>query len=268
MHVDVVDSLQPPAILLTWDDPWLTGESFGPCLFEARLGVLCIASRVEPGPGVEALEQLAVYVIERMRADAYSWPQASSQIPRAFEIGGITYLGAVIGYSVHCQPRREGSLMQSPTPLILDDASIKIGADGSDGHAQGAGLLGQPHRARARHLGDDGGHDVRLGRLPGTTKWSLIATLYQSFDADATEDVLAPRSRSATRSLSRWSATSRSRSRPTIRPGRARCSRSPTRRSTATLAMPRRSSWSGRWSKARPSETPTVAAASASSKSS
>ena len=101
VHVDVVDSLTPPALVLMWDDPWLSVQTFGPMAqYEAQFTVLAIASRIEPGPGITTLEKLAVYTISRLMGDDYQWPQASSQAPRLFEIGGLPYLGARITYRV------------------------------------------------------------------------------------------------------------------------------------------------------------------------
>lgn len=102
VHVDVVDSLTPPALVLVWDDPWLTVQTMGGRMaqYEAQLTVLAVASRIEPGPGISVLEKLAVYTISRLMADDYPWPQASSQAPRLFEIGGLPYLGARITYRV------------------------------------------------------------------------------------------------------------------------------------------------------------------------
>jgi hypothetical protein len=104
--VDVVDALTPPAIMLLWDDPWLqpggsAGPVMGPCLWSARLLVLCVAGRLEPGPGVAELERLISYVVTRLRDDlAYTWPVASALAPRVFDIGGVPYLGARVTYSV------------------------------------------------------------------------------------------------------------------------------------------------------------------------
>jgi hypothetical protein len=78
-----------------------------------------------------------------------------------------------------------------PNPLILDDASIKISTDNT--------------RPNLKELACSANHvelspDVSITTLdtmcgsadyPGTVKWSLIATLYQSFDVDAVEDVLS-----------------------------------------------------------------------------
>ena len=103
--VNLVDAVQPPALMLDWDDPWLTvgldgRPVMGPCTWEASLSVICFGSRVEPGPGVEQLEQLVTYTINRLRADDYPWPVATVQSPRVFTIANIPLLGARVGYRV------------------------------------------------------------------------------------------------------------------------------------------------------------------------
>jgi hypothetical protein len=105
VHVDVVDSLTPPALLLVWDDPWLVPGTVASMNghYDAQFVVLCVAARLEPGPGVETLEQLVDYTIDRLHADANTWPQASAQAPRVFDIGGVPYLGARLVYRVPVQ---------------------------------------------------------------------------------------------------------------------------------------------------------------------
>lgn len=100
VHLDVVDAVDPPVILLVWEDPWLTPDSFGPCRFEANLAVLCIAARLEPGPGVQTLEEMVAFVVERLRADTYGWPQASSRAPRVLSFANVNYLAARVVYRV------------------------------------------------------------------------------------------------------------------------------------------------------------------------
>jgi hypothetical protein len=74
--------------------------------------------------------------------------------------------------------------MAQPRPLILDDADLQID--------------GQTLACVTTHL--ELNPDVSVVTLtslcgevdyPGTVKWSLVATLYQSFDAQATEEVLS-----------------------------------------------------------------------------
>jgi hypothetical protein len=98
--VDVVDAVSPPALMLLWDDPWLEPRTVGRGFWDARLLVLCIASRVEPGPGMAKLEELASYVVGRLRDDSYQWPTAAFQAPRVFTINNVPLLGARISYSV------------------------------------------------------------------------------------------------------------------------------------------------------------------------
>lgn len=78
-----------------------------------------------------------------------------------------------------------------PMPLILDNASIKISTDGTT-----VGLTELACLASHVELAPDVAVttlDTFCGSrdYPGNVKWSLIASLYQSFDVDATEDVLS-----------------------------------------------------------------------------
>jgi hypothetical protein len=78
-----------------------------------------------------------------------------------------------------------------PQPLILDDASLKISDDGTT-----AGLTELACVATHIELSPDVSVttvDTFCGSTdyPGVVKWSLIATLVQSFDPAATEEVLS-----------------------------------------------------------------------------
>ena len=96
--VDLVDSVDPPAIMLLWADPWLEPQTAGTGFWFARLDAFCIAARVDPGPGVAMLESLVSHTIARMRADEYPWPAATLQAPRVFTIAGVPLLGARVSY--------------------------------------------------------------------------------------------------------------------------------------------------------------------------
>ena len=104
VHTDVVDAVTPPALMLLWADPWLNRNVVGARTmsgyWDAWLEVLCIASRVEPGPGMTKLEELVSFVIARLQADTYTWPPETFYSPRRFDIGGITYLGARMIFKV------------------------------------------------------------------------------------------------------------------------------------------------------------------------
>jgi len=78
-----------------------------------------------------------------------------------------------------------------PQPLILTNASLKISTDDTTANLQELACL-------TNHI--EVSPDVSVTTLdtmcgsrdyPGTVKWALIATIYQSFDPDATEDTLS-----------------------------------------------------------------------------
>jgi hypothetical protein len=78
-----------------------------------------------------------------------------------------------------------------PNILILDDASLKISEDATP-------TLLKELACAANHVElapdtETTTVDTFCGSIdyPGTTKWNLVATLYQSFDVDATEDILS-----------------------------------------------------------------------------
>lgn len=93
--VDLVDSLEPPALMLGWGDPWLEPAQTS-CLRQGRLVVTAVAGRLVPGAGVETLENLIDYTLKRLAADVGAWPDDGVSPPRVFIIGNINYLAARI----------------------------------------------------------------------------------------------------------------------------------------------------------------------------
>jgi SAP domain len=81
--------------------------------------------------------------------------------------------------------------MPIPTPLIMNDASLKISTDATTVNLKELGCS-----ASHIELAPDTSVttiDTMCGSVdyPGVTKWSLVATLIQSFDVDAAEQVLS-----------------------------------------------------------------------------
>jgi hypothetical protein len=81
--------------------------------------------------------------------------------------------------------------MAEPVPLILNDASLKISKSALTADLTELGCV-------TNHI--EISPDTSITTLdtlcgsrdyPGITKWSLVCTLYQSFDPDATEEVLS-----------------------------------------------------------------------------
>jgi hypothetical protein len=88
--VNLVDSIEPPALMLGWGDPWLEPDT--PCLTRGRLVVTCVAARLSPGEGIAKLEDLVAYVLGRLKADAGAWPLDSVSGPRVFVMAKTNYL--------------------------------------------------------------------------------------------------------------------------------------------------------------------------------
>jgi hypothetical protein len=95
----LVDSIEPPALMLSWGEPWL--EPNTSCLRGARLVVTCVAARLSPGDGLATLEQLVDYVLDRLAADTAQWQLVNVSGPRAFTIAKTNYLAARVTLAVN-----------------------------------------------------------------------------------------------------------------------------------------------------------------------
>lgn len=104
VFADIVEAIVPPALLVEWDDPWLEPgaglATMGPCIYTARLQIVMVAGRLEPGPGFRVLDELAVYVLERMRAAPYTWALDQVTSPLQRDLAGVSYLAANVIYTV------------------------------------------------------------------------------------------------------------------------------------------------------------------------
>ena len=94
--VDLVDSLEPPALMLNWADPAIDPEGIlrGACMEIGRLQITAVAHRLMPGPGVATIESLWFYTRRRLALDPSGWPKVRWDAPRWFTIGGTTYLAS------------------------------------------------------------------------------------------------------------------------------------------------------------------------------
>ena len=99
---DYVDAVQPPALLLEWNDPWveLRTVAGGAGFYNALLNVLCVVGRVDPGPALGDLEGLVSFVVGRFQADPISWALVASQAPREFSISDVPLLAARLTFRV------------------------------------------------------------------------------------------------------------------------------------------------------------------------
>jgi hypothetical protein len=100
VYEDLVDAIDPPALLLLYADPWLArrvvgGKAMGGTgYWDTWLEVICCAGRADPAPSLGVCEELVAYVLSRFTDDARDWPVETFYAPRNFLISGITYLGA------------------------------------------------------------------------------------------------------------------------------------------------------------------------------
>lgn len=91
---NLVDSINPPALMIGWAEPWLTPQTA--CLQQGRMVITAVASRLVPGEGVATLEELVVYTLARLRESGGAWPLESVGGPRVFTIAAVNYLAARI----------------------------------------------------------------------------------------------------------------------------------------------------------------------------
>jgi hypothetical protein len=92
--VSLVDTIEPPALMIGWGDPWLMPDT--PCITKGRLVVTAVASRLSPGDGIAQLEDLIAYVLNRLATDGGAWPIDSVTGPRVFVMARTNYLAVRI----------------------------------------------------------------------------------------------------------------------------------------------------------------------------
>ena len=172
-------------------------RTFGAVPVDGPLLGLCVAGRLEPGPGVDELEQLVAYTARAAcRRTPTRGRRRRAAAPRVWTIGGRPL------------PRRP----RRPTGVPVTDlegSNRWLNPHAADPHRRVSLRSARPRRAGLTELACVANHieltpdtsvttlDTMCGSkdYPGVMKWSLIATLYQSFDPDATEEVLSRRRR-------------------------------------------------------------------------
>jgi hypothetical protein len=96
---NLVDSIEPPALMIGWDNPWMEPDTS--CLSVARIAITAVSGRMHPGAGIESLERLVTYTLQRLRdGGPQQWPLISVGGPRVFTIAKTNYLAARISVRV------------------------------------------------------------------------------------------------------------------------------------------------------------------------
>jgi hypothetical protein len=95
---DLVDSITPPALMISWGEPWMTFQT--PCFNNAQLVVTAVGSRLVPGAGQAQVEALVDYTITRIRLDSPNWSLTTVSGMRVFPIAQTNYLASRITLQV------------------------------------------------------------------------------------------------------------------------------------------------------------------------
>jgi hypothetical protein len=90
----IVDAIEPPALMLSWGDPWLEPDTV--CFMKGLLVITCVASRLAPGDGIAQLEELVAYTLDRLKGDTGDWPLDTVGGPSMFTLAKTSYLAARI----------------------------------------------------------------------------------------------------------------------------------------------------------------------------
>lgn len=96
------DAVSPPTLVVFWSEPWLeptTGSGLRlMCSYSARLSVLAVAGRLEPGEGVSELEQLVGYVVGRLLEPTWTMVSVGTPLRWRAWLDQTEYLAAEIRY--------------------------------------------------------------------------------------------------------------------------------------------------------------------------
>ena len=91
----IPDSVAPPAVFLTWADPWVTPATF--CDYTVNINVIVVAQRIEPGGQYGVLEGLVSAITPALKPTDYLVKDASSPYP--ITLGGVNYLACSVNLS-------------------------------------------------------------------------------------------------------------------------------------------------------------------------
>lgn len=88
----IPDSIAPPAVYISWGNPWLLPTTF--CQYASAVSLICVAARIEPGGQFAVLENLVGDVVTVLHSNHVAIRDATSPYP--ITLGGINYLAATV----------------------------------------------------------------------------------------------------------------------------------------------------------------------------
>lgn len=87
------DQVAIPAVLVWWGDPMVTHSTL--CFWAARVELIVLAGRIEPGGQLDTLEEIVAALIVAFRASGvFTVTEATAPYP--LELAGVTYLAASV----------------------------------------------------------------------------------------------------------------------------------------------------------------------------
>lgn len=88
----IPDSITPPAVYVTWSNPWLVGSTW--CEWTSLLQLIVVAQRIEPGGQYSVIESMVGQILVILRENRIAIRDVNSPFPMT--IGGVDYLSSSI----------------------------------------------------------------------------------------------------------------------------------------------------------------------------
>ena len=88
----IPDSIAPPAVYVTWSNPWLVSTSW--CAYTSQLQLIIVAQRIEPGGQYGIIESLVGEILGILKTNRIALRDVNSPFP--MNLGGVDYLSASI----------------------------------------------------------------------------------------------------------------------------------------------------------------------------
>lgn len=84
----IPDSIAPPAVYVTWSNPWLIQQTW--CEYIATAQLIAVAQRIEPGGQYGVLESMVSTILSILKNHHVPLRDVSSPFP--IVLGGVDYL--------------------------------------------------------------------------------------------------------------------------------------------------------------------------------
>lgn len=96
IDVAPVEAVDPPRFVLLWGDPWLLAVTY--CQYRARVSVMGIAARLEPGEGIHVLNAMTSFAVPTLVTAGFSVADVGQ--PLSIQVAANSYLAVRIPVDV------------------------------------------------------------------------------------------------------------------------------------------------------------------------